>query len=387
MIIGFDYSQAGSGKAGCGYFAYSLAHALAEIDKENIYYLYPTFGDFYWDEQWKTSIQPIAQPNFHLHIGHANLVESQSFWRGSPDVLEGFLGSPTILHANNFFSPPELPNTRLIYTLHDLAFMLHPEWTTEENRTGCLEGTFRASIFADWIIAVSESSRKDFLTYFPYYPENRITVVYEASRFEYKENLPRPKKFENLIPGQFWLNVSTIEPRKNQKRLLEAFALHHLEYSSYPLVIAGGKGWGVDDLERYIAHLQLENDVFLAGYVSEEELQWLYQNCFAFIYPSLYEGFGLPVLEAMSCGAAVLTSNVSSMPEVAGEAALFFDPMNIDEICVSMKYLVEKPNLRVSLKEAGLKRSRQFSWIKTAREVLEIYYETASSLRLRESRK
>lgn len=384
MIIGFDYSQAGSGKAGCGYFAYSLAHALAEVDKENTYYLYPTFGDFYWDEQWKSSIKPIVQPNFHLRPGHQNFIEAQTFWRNIPNTLEEFLGFPTILHANNFYSPLELPNTRLIYTLHDLAFMVHPEWTTEKNRTGCLEGVFRASVFADWIIAVSEATRNDFLAFFPHYPENRITVVNEASRFDFQENLPRPKKFEHLVPGQFWLNVSTIEPRKNQIRLLEAYALHRLEYSSYPLVIAGGKGWLLDNLETYISRYQLEDSVFLTGYVLEEELQWLYQNCFGFIFPSLYEGFGLPVLEAMSCGAPVLTSNVSSMPEVAGKAALFFDPLNVEEIRASMNRLMEEPNLREELKEMGLQRARQFSWRKTALEILEIYKKTVSESRLRD---
>ena len=140
-----------------------------------------------------------------------------------------------------------------------------------------------------------------------------------------------------------------------------------------PLVLAGGKGWLEDDLEQVVAKLDLSQQVKFIGYVTDEELRWLYGNCFAFIYPSLYEGFGLPVLEAMSQGAAVIVSNATSIPEVVGDAAHYVNPLNEKEIADAIFLMTENAEYRAKLKCLALKQAKKFSWQRCAAEVLEIY--------------
>jgi glycosyltransferase involved in cell wall biosynthesis len=137
--------------------------------------------------------------------------------------------------------------------------------------------------------------------------------------------------------------------------------------------MAGGKGWLEDGLRSYIQELDLENHVHLTGYVEDPTLQWLYQNCFAFVYPSLFEGFGLPVIEAMSLGAAVITSNTTSLPEVCGDAAVLIDPTDTDALAEAMRQLENDANLRTDLQQKALGQAAKFSWVKSAEQVLGVY--------------
>ncbi len=374
MRIGFDVSQTGSAKAGCGYFADSLIRHLAEIDTENEYILYPTFGGVYWDPHWPDATCQIDRPNFRRGVGHASLDEAQQFWDNPPPDLETRLGNPDIIHANNFFCPTGLQNTRLVYTLHDLAFIEHPEWSTEPNRVGCFTGVFNASLYADVIIAVSDYSRQHFLQVFPHYPADRIVVIHEASRFSYRPDLTKPLSLSRLAPEQFWLTVGTLEPRKNHLRLLRAYAqLKTLLGKTFPLVLAGGTGWLMDEFEKTLDDLGLRQDVILLGYVGDTELQWLYQNCFAFVYPSLFEGFGLPVVEAMSLGAAVIASDATSIPEIVGDAGILCNPSGDEAVAQAMLQVSLQEQLRQRVREMALHRAAKFSWHAAARAVLGSY--------------
>jgi len=378
MRIGFDVSQTGRLKAGCGYFADSLIRHLAEIDAENEYLLYPTFGDFYWDPDWPTGICGINRPNFRCWHGHKSLEEARQLWSEPTEDLEAQMGNVQVLHSNNFFCPTTLRNTRLIYTLYDLGFVEHPEWTTEENRIGCFTGVFNASLYADYIVAISEYSRQNFLQTFPHYPSDRIIVVYPASRFTGISSLDRPEEITDLQPGRYWLSVCTLEPRKNQRRLVKAYARLKAELSqTLPLVLAGGQGWMMEDFKDFINGLGLGENVILLGYVNETTLQWLYQNCFAFLYPSLFEGFGLPVLEAMSLGALVICSNATSLPEIVDEAGVLVNPEE-DPFLEAMVKLFKGEICRTDLKAKALKRANDFSWAAAAQKVLEIYREAIS---------
>lgn len=375
MKIGFDISQTGRSKAGCGYFADSLINELAAIDQENHYLLYPTFGNFFWDPHWESEVTRIHQPRFTLHHGHKTLAGSQHFWENAGADFEKKIGDPDIVHANNFFCPMGLVRSKLIYTLYDLTFLEHPELTTEENRTGCFQGVFEASHRADMIVAISAFSRDHFLTMFPHYPAERIRVVYPASRFALDgSNGRRPDAGIPLHPERFWLSVGTLEPRKNHIRLLRAYAALKAEGKGcLPLVMAGGAGWMMDDFKKTVAELGLNEDVQLLGYVGEDEIRWLYKNCYALLYPSIFEGFGLPVLEAMSLGAAVITSNVTSLPEIIGDAGLLVDPFSIEDMARTMKKMITNPELRGDLKTAARKQVGKFSWLKAAREVKSLY--------------
>jgi glycosyltransferase involved in cell wall biosynthesis len=177
-----------------------------------------------------------------------------------------------------------------------------------------------------------------------------------------------------LQPNRFWLNVGTIEPRKNQDRLLKAYAeLKARKKEVYPLVLAGGSGWLMEDFERKLESLGLRQDVILTGYVDDTALQWLYENCFALVYPSLFEGFGLPVLEAMSLGAPVIASNVTSIPEIVGNAGILVDPLDEEAIFHAMLKLSKDPQAHSHFKESGVERSKLFTWEAAARSVLECY--------------
>jgi glycosyltransferase involved in cell wall biosynthesis len=156
--------------------------------------------------------------------------------------------------------------------------------------------------------------------------------------------------------------------------LLQAYARLKAQLGeSFPLVLAGGKGWLMEDFESFMDRLGLREDVVVLGYVEETELQWLYQNCFAFLYPSLFEGFGLPVLEAMTLGAPVIASNTTSLPEIVGQAGLLVDPLAEESICNAMHRLATGQINREVLREQAMVRAREFSWRSTAERVREVY--------------
>jgi glycosyltransferase involved in cell wall biosynthesis len=374
MKIGYDVSQTGSGKAGCGFFAYSLIQNIAKLDHANEYILYPTFGDVYWDENWAESVVSLQQPNFQKGKGHKTYADMQQFWRRPNTSFDEFLGKPDILHANNFYCPLGLNRSRLVYTLYDLGFIANPDWTTEANRTICFEGVYRGSVVSDMIVSISDHSTNHFLRLFPHYPRERIRTIYPASRFEEYHPDPNRTGPQNIEPRKFWLAVGTIEPRKNYFKLVEAYAQYkQAGRLDFPLVIAGGKGWLMENFLHKVKELGLEDDVIMLGYVDDDTLLWLYSHCYAFIYPSFFEGFGLPVLEAMSQGAAVITSKSTSLPEIVGDAALMVDPNSMDEILKAMMTISQHSYPIEQLRQASVQRSKAFSWADSARQILEVY--------------
>lgn len=378
MHIGFDISQTGSGKAGCGYFAHALIKAMLELAPEHRYSLFPSVGDFYFD-----ALMPILNPysGREVHYGPRHLTRETArvFWTG-PDV-EASLGKPDIIHANNFWCPTQLVSTRLIYTFYDLGFAVEPAWTTEANRVGCFDGVFRSAVAADWVVAISEASRAHYLSVFPHFSEDRIRVIYPCSRFaDSFAQGKRPKALDDVPTGGYWLNVGTIEPRKNQRRLVDAYARYlALGGAPMPLVLAGGKGWLMEGFQKHLSELGIDAQVVMTGYVSDDELIWLYRNCYANLYPSLFEGFGLPVLEGMQFGAPTLTSNATSIPEVAGDAAIFLAPEDTEGLAQAMLRLATNWLERDQLSAAALEQAKRFDWKHSAVALLQLYEEALAS--------
>ncbi len=377
MKIGFDISQTGPAKAGCGYFASNLIAHLTQVDHSNQYALLPTFGDHFWDKNYKKTFKtPLA--NFQREFHHRSLSQAQTFWRGNSDAIEKQFSGLDILHCNNFFCPPKLKTPRLVYTLYDLSFIEYPDCMTEHNRIASFDGVFKASLNADLILAISEYTREHFLKTFPYFPAERIKILHPASRFTNATQIIQPSKFNFLTTKQFWLNVGTIEPRKNIKRLLSVYAkLKKQNPDTYPLVLAGKQGW-MEKIDLVINELGISKDVHVLGYVSDEELQWLYQNCFCLVYPSLFEGFGLPVLEAMTLGAPVISSKISSIPEITGNSALLIQPQEENELLYAMQIMSSDQSLREKLIKEGSEQAMQFSWQKSANLLLNFYQEVLS---------
>lgn len=378
MRIGFDISQTGSGKAGCGYFAHALIKAMIELAPEHRYSLFPSFGNFYFD-----ALMPILNPysGREVHYGPRHLTRERArvFWTGAG--AEASLGRPDIIHANNFWCPTQLASSRLIYTFYDMSFAVEPAWTTETNRVSCFDGVFCSAMAADWVVAISEASRAHYLSVFPHFPGDRIRVIYPCSRFADSSAVgKRPKALDDVPVGSYWLNVGTIEPRKNQHRLVEAYARYlSLGGAPMPLVLAGGKGWLMENFKKHLVELGVEAHVMMIGYVSDDELIWLYRNCYANLYPSLFEGFGLPVLEGMQFGAATLASNTTSIPEVAGDAAILIAPEDTEEWAQAMLRLAGNRLERDQSSAAALKQAGRFDWKRSAEALLQLYEEALAA--------
>jgi glycosyltransferase involved in cell wall biosynthesis len=372
MKIGFDISQLSPGAAGCGAFAKSLCSSLLEHHREHEFTLFEDFGDFWFNENKSKSLV-FSGPKVSRGKVFKERQQCAEYW--NDPALDLKLGDLDFIHSNNFWCPEQLIRPSCIYTLYDLGFIDHPEWTTEENRLGCFEGVYRSSLYADFVVAISEFSRKRYLEYFPHFPEERIGVVYPTSRFEnVTKDGDRPAALEGIRDKGFWLCVSTIEPRKNQLRLLDAYKRYLYESEAkLPLIFAGGKGWLMDDFILKIRERELEQKVILTGYVSDEELVWLYQNCFGNLYPALYEGFGLPALEGMQFGAPTACSNTTSLPEVIGEAGAQIDPIEEGLWAEFMLRLEKEPDYRLSLCRAGPIQAGKFTSAKSARDCHKFY--------------
>ena len=231
--------------------------------------------------------------------------------------------------------------------------------------------------YSDRIIAISCSTKQDLINHFKI-PDNKIKVIHLAAdeKFQPPEKKSILKfKTEYNLNYPFILYVGTLEPRKNIPTLIKAF--YNLKKYNLPhkLVIAGKKGWKYKSIFETIEKLDLQDDVIFTGYVPSEDLPALYSAADLFVYPSLYEGFGLPPLEAMSCGCPVITSNSSSLPEVIGDAGIMIDPYDIDLLASSMYEVLTNDELKADMIKKGLERAKMFSWEKCARETLEVYEE------------
>lgn len=383
MIVGFDASQTGTGRAGCGWYARSLLENLADIDSENQYIVYPTFGDHVWSPNGGSDTCLPEKPNFRRGLRHRTLASAQEFWRDPPAEWEMRLGAPDLIHANNYYCPTGLRHARVVFTLYDLGFLHNPDWTDEANRVTCFAGVFRASAYADAILAISHFTRADFLSQFPHYPAERVFVASPASRFEPARPAERPHKLAHLDPDGFWLHVGTEGPRKNIDELLGAFAdVYGADPLRRRLVLAGSTHRSAADWKRLAHELDIEGGLYVANYVDDYTLQWLYENCLALVSPSHFEGFCMPVLEAMSLGAAVIGADSSAIPEVIGEAGLLVPPGERAAIARAMLTLIADDRRRAALRGAARARAQEFSWHLTARAALDCYQATLNRPRL-----
>jgi glycosyltransferase involved in cell wall biosynthesis len=381
--IGFDVSNTGRGKTGCGHFADSLIRSMATLDADNTYLLYSAFGTVFFDEQHRTDTFRSKEANFGRRLESFSHDECRAFWSDPPPDAEEQMGRPDVIHSNSFFCPRGLRRARVVYTLFDVVCVELPETMPEAHRAIHCHELFEASLRADTMVAISEFTRRQFLALFPHYPAERVRVVHPASRFALDDlGGAAEAPFEGLSAGDFWLSVATLEPRKNLRRLLRAYARVR---PRRPLALIGREGWMEHDLADFAEELGLGGDVRWLGYVGDPALDWLYRNCFAFVYVPLSEGFGLPVLEAMTLGAPVVTSHGSGLAECAGDAALIENPLDEDDIKDAIERM-DQDALRARLRDRGREHSQRFSWPDVARRVLRIYHETLEAPRLASGR-
>ncbi len=275
-----------------------------------------------------------------------------------------------------------------VVTIHDLGYLYFPETHPLKSRLYLDLSTRFSAKKARQIIAVSQATRQDLIRHYHISPE-KIKVIYHGYDHEFFQPVSGVAELEairsryKIQPGPYLLFVGTIQPRKNLARLLEAFAsliqdpdFETGETGNLQLILAGQPGWLRESILKKVAGLQLENRVNLVGYIPDEDLPGLISGAAAFILPSLYEGFGMGVIEAMACGCPVICSNAGSLPEVAGQAALFHHPLDTAALAYQIKRLFKSPGLREELIRQGFIQARKFSWEKCAAETLDLLNRT-----------
>ncbi|GBD15145.1 D-inositol 3-phosphate glycosyltransferase [bacterium HR26] len=279
-----------------------------------------------------------------------------------------------LLHAPVNVVPLAGPRP-LVLTVHDLAFLRYPEHYPPLKQRYLAALTRRSTRRADLVIAVSGQTRADVVELCGVRPEKVVVVpngVDASLRPVRDAGVLQAFRQAHGLPNEFFLFLGTLQPRKNLEGLLRAYDRARADLS-LPLVVAGARGWRESKIFQLVRELDLADRVRFTGYINPDELPIWYSAATVFVYPSLYEGFGLPVLEAMACGTPVITSATSSLPEVAGDAAILVDPHDTDALARALRELASSPRLRAELTSAGLERARAFSWERTARETLEVY--------------
>jgi glycosyltransferase involved in cell wall biosynthesis len=287
-----------------------------------------------------------------------------------------------LLHSPDFIPPLLVNSLKSVITVHDLAFLVWPHFLTTDSARyyGQIDQAVKR---ADHIIAVSQSTKDDLVRLLGT-PAERITVVHEAANPLYGPMDPVEAR-QHLqgrfpLPEHFILFVSTIEPRKNINTLLRAYHRLRTDYrQDVGLVLAGAIGWLSERVFEEVEQLNLRQHVTFLGRVATQDLLYLYNAARCLAHPAIYEGFGLTPLEAMACGTPVVVSNVSSLPEVVGDAALLVDPQSEEELAVALHRLVTDDDLHANLRLKGLARAKTFSWQRAAQETLAVYQQALST--------
>lgn len=391
--VGIDVSVlASENKTGIGVYCFNLIDNLLQINKTDKFVLFAVtpldssnVNINYFKKYPNVEIKIIRLP---VQIFRRMfLLWQKANW---PPV-EYFIGKVDIFHSFNWFIPPQ-KSGKSISTFYDLSSVLYSQFHLPQTTQMDRKRFERMSKMADLIITISENSRKEFIKK---YGENRVEVIYPASNLDppalqaLRAGIPLRRLADRNDKNrqEYVLFVGTIEPRKNIERLILAFsrqlsAIRHRQKKSddrrlmtdnLQLVIAGSRGWFSDEIYNLPKKLGIEERVKFLDFVSDEKLISLYKNALCLVYPSFYEGFGIPVLEAMSLGVPVICSNTSSLPEVGGEAVLYVDPNSTEQISNALKKIYTDKRLRSRLIKKGLLQAKKFSWVESARKLNNLY--------------
>lgn len=359
--------------AGVGHYTYHLLDNLLKIDPKNKYVLFfdRRVGDAGYFKRKNSEIKffPFIEYKAFLPIAYSHFLAAAFVSREKLDVFHSPASTIPLAYTKNS-----------IVTIHDLAIYQKKSWFPQQifaTRVVVPSSLKRAKR----IISVSNYTKQDLVKIFKV-PEERVTVIYNGVDIKNSERKSAETRREFLknkfgINQSFILFIGTIQPRKNIMGIISAF--DRLRGSSvfedYQLVIAGKKGWDNDDVFKAIRKFGLTKKIIFTGYITSEDKSLLMKNASLFVFPSFYEGFGLSILEAQKVGTPVITSDITSMPEIADQAALLVDPYSVDEISKAIKKALTDQELCDSLIKKGYNNAAKFSWEKCARETLEVYKE------------
>ena len=369
--IAIDAHTVGTKLGGNESYAVNLIEALAAIDSTNQYTIYITTNEARerFNNRW---------PNFKVRstLPHTPLIRI-------PLTLSAELrkNPVDVLHVQ-FTAPPFCP-CPVVVSIHDLSFEHLPQTFNRRSRTQLKLTVRHSARRAARILSLSEHTRRDIIETYSISPQ-RVTAIPIAAPDHFgpiMDNRELQRVRHNYgIDGEYILSVGSIQPRKNLARLVRAYASLREDCSADKLpklVLVGKCAWLYDETLRALDETNIKDAVVLTGYVPETDLPALYSGALCFVYPSYFEGFGLPPLEAMKCGAAVIVGNRTSLPEVVGDAALAVDPFDVDAIAGAIKKVVNDSALRKDLSVKGQERAREFNWRETARKTLAVYEEIA----------
>jgi glycosyltransferase involved in cell wall biosynthesis len=375
MRIAIDYTPALRQGAGIGRYTRGLVAGLAEIDRKNQYTLFsagempPSVRD--WPANFHLRASTI--PPRWLTVGWHRL--------RLPIPAELLAGDCDLYHSPDFTLPP-LRRARGLVTIHDLSFLRVPECADPGLRAFLEKAVPAAVMRARRIVADSENTRRDLIEILRADPD-KISVVTPAiePRFRREDTAARldEVRARYRLPGRFILGLGTLEPRKNFAGLIAAFGQLVRETGLPHVLVIGGKpGWLYEDIYRQAKQEDLAGRVLFPGFVADEDLPALYSLADVFVFPSLYEGFGIPVLEAMACGAPVVTSNNSSLPEAAGSAALMVEATDSTELAEAIGKVLNDDELRRRMIAAGYEQASRFTWQRSAQALLNAYERAAA---------
>ena len=374
MIIGIDISSIPYG-TGVSNYTLNLVRSLIKIDKVNTYKLFFSSLRQPLPDEFKRLEQHPNVKIYHFRFPPSLL---EFLWNRLHILpIELFIGKCDVFHTWDWTQPPTF-KAKTVTTIHDFVPLLYPETQHPKTISVFKRKLELASTECSHFICVSRNTKTDLLKFFPLIPFDKISVVYEAADEKYeqfrKSSLEEKQQKINAFSCQYGLSKfilaqGTREPRKNLDRLVKAF----LEFkksnptSKVELAISGKYGWGQD------VNPPKDNSIKILGYIPEKDIVALHASALCLCYPSIYEGFGLPVVKSMKVGTPVITSKTSSLPEVAGDAALSVNPNSVEEIAKAIEKIATSPLLRHRLILKGYRQSQKFSWINTAKETLQIY--------------
>jgi len=359
MKIGIDGRSLTFQKTGIGNLNANLIAKLIEKDRNNHYELYAYPGDIKLDYE-NLTVKYIDIPR---HSFTEQILFPVEFYKSGIDIFHALL-----------FTVPQLRVSRSIVTIYDIIFEFHPEYFVEKFVKFYRRWVPRGIRRADRVVAISECTKNDIVTRYGVNPD-KVRVIYCAAGDAFVPITDQGRLEEVRVkyglPEKFILFVGSLEPRKNLMRLLEAYAAVK-DRIPHKLVISGKPGWYYREFLERIKEPELAGHVHYTGYADADDLPCLYNLAEIFIYPSLYEGFGLPVLEAMSCGAPVITSDTSSMKEIGEGAALLVDPKSPEDIKNALLKM-QQEDTRRKFRELGFKRAGRFSWDGIIRDYISLY--------------
>jgi glycosyltransferase involved in cell wall biosynthesis len=365
MRIAIDAHTVGTQLAGNVTYITNMIERLAEIDQKNEYTLYVTEPSAFemYDGRW---------PNFKVRriIGY------------NSRILRFFLSfnaqlrlHPADIFFVQFNAPPFTP-CKIVTSIHDLSFEHLPETFKWHSQTQMKMTIRRTARNAAHIVTCSEYSRQDIIDTYKVAPEKITTIPLAAADWFHpvtNETELNRISIKYGLPGDFLLGVGSVQPRKNLVRLIEAYSMLSDKRDLPPLILVGKKAWLYEDSLKAAVEHGVDDKVRFTDFVPDEDLPGLYTLSTCFVYPSFFEGFGIPPLEAMQCGSPVITGDRTSLPEVVGDAGILVDPFDVTSIADAIERMLSDADLREELRQKGFERASRFSWLRSARETLDVF--------------